>query len=106
MSVGASSTHNIVRYSDDSISECKCMKRTCPICNPNPTTDLIFGLRGDLASLTERLQALWFECERKEARIKELEQTIAYNCSIIGGMQVVVNGLAHEHNKWNKGRDD
>lgn len=55
MSVGASPSHNVVRYQDESFSECKCLERTCVVCNPNPTTDLIFGALEKIETIADQL---------------------------------------------------
>lgn len=85
MSVGASKKHNLILYLDEITSECKCMSRFCDVCNPNPTTDLIFGLKDDLLSLEERLA-------QKEARIKELER-------MVDGLKNTVDDLVKIHNR-------
>jgi len=72
MSVGASTTHNLVRYSDESYSECQCVKRSCVVCNPNPTSDLIFEQREVNEYLVSMNDRNFRDLDRVEASVGSL----------------------------------
>jgi len=76
MSVGASTTHNLVRYSDESYSECQCVKRSCVVCNPNPTSDLIFEQREVNEYLVSMNDRNFRDLDRVEASVGSLTAEI------------------------------
>lgn len=76
MSVGASTTHNLVRYSDESYSECQCVKRSCVVCNPNPTSDLIFEQREVNEYLVSMNDRNFRDLDRVDASVDSLTAEI------------------------------